>query len=77
MVDIIDVNDLKTMPWREFGVARSPCDWLQLQRLGQYVEFVAKPSLEYLRDNKHEFDLIFLDGDLRAATVYQKLPMAI
>ena len=41
------------------------------------VRFVAQPSLEFLAATEERFDLIFLDGDHSAVTVYREVPAAL
>ncbi len=76
-VDIIDVNDHETKPWIASGADQAPSDLLDSLGLDKLVEFVARPSLDFLRDTSDKFDLIFLDGDHRAKTVYKELPAAL
>ena len=76
-VDIIDVNDVVTEPWKESGVDQSPAVLLAELKLGHLVHFVAQSSLEFLRKTDERFDLIFLDGDHSASTVYKEVPAAL
>jgi predicted O-methyltransferase YrrM len=48
-------------------------------RLGAagWAKFVAQPSLDYLTTCGERFDLIFLDGDHAAKTVYREVPAAL
>jgi predicted O-methyltransferase YrrM len=49
-----------------------------LERLGwrSRVRFVRQPSLEFMRTTSERFDLVFLDGDHSAVTVYRELAAA-
>jgi predicted O-methyltransferase YrrM len=76
-VDIIDVNDPVAQPWSQFGASRSPRDLLTQIGCERMTEFVTRPSLEFLGSCGEAFDLIFLDGDHRAATVYREIPAAL
>ncbi|MCK9488769.1 MAG: class I SAM-dependent methyltransferase [Xanthomonadales bacterium] len=76
-VDIIDVNDPAAKPWLRSGSPCSPRDLLARLELDWAVEFIAQPSLTYLSGAERKFDLIFLDGDHSAATVYQEVPKAL
>jgi predicted O-methyltransferase YrrM len=74
-VDIEDVNDETAKPWLHHGAAASPAQFAAQLRLN--VEFVTSDSLGFLSSCKSEtFDLVFLDGDHAAATVYQEIPAA-
>jgi hypothetical protein len=42
-----------------------------------FVEFITDSSLSYFAKCKSRFDLIFLDGDHAASTVYQEIPAAL
>jgi len=75
-VDIVDVNDPRG-PWFEAGSQSSPKDLLKSQGLESLVEFVSSRSLDYLGQTTETFDLILLDGDHAAATVYQELSAAL
>ncbi len=76
-VDIMDVNDPATRPWAQFGSLLAPSDMIGQMGLSGRVRFVARPSLAFLAETSDRFDLIFLDGDHSAATVYQELPAAL
>jgi predicted O-methyltransferase YrrM len=74
MVDVTDVNDPITRPWGRFGAPKPP---KEIVNGLAPVEFVVSDSLDYLRCGTRRFDLIFLDGDHGADTVYQELPLAL
>lgn len=76
-VDVADVNDRISRPWEKFATKYSPAEMLQKMGLGSIVEFITKPSLEYFAMCERKFDLIFLDGDHAAATVYREIPAAL
>jgi len=76
-VDIINVNDRNEKPWLANGSPLSPSEILDELGLGDRARFVASRSLDYLQKTDCRFDLIFLDGDHSAATVYQELPAAL
>jgi predicted O-methyltransferase YrrM len=76
-VDISDVNSAEQRPWRNFGMEHSPAQMLEELQLGVSVEFVCDRSTDFARGSEEKFDLIFLDGDHSAGTVYQEIPMAI
>ncbi|TIM24349.1 MAG: class I SAM-dependent methyltransferase [Mesorhizobium sp.] len=76
-VDIEDVNDPVTRPWIGNGSRHSPADMIAQMGMPNGVRFVAQPSLAYLSVPGENFDLIFLDGDHSAATVYRELPAAL
>ena len=76
-VDIEDVNDPYRKPWIGYGSRHSPAELVSSVGLGDRVNFITRPSLDYLSTSDEKFDLIFLDGDHHADTVYQELPAAI
>lgn len=76
-VDISDVNDPISRPWRRFGAAMSPRDLVTQLGMGDAVRFVTAASTAYLAKARDRFDFIFLDGDHSARTVYQELPEAL
>jgi predicted O-methyltransferase YrrM len=73
-VDISDVNDPQVRPWEQVGMAHSPAE---LVAGLAPVEFVVSDSVEYLTKNDGAYDLIFLDGDHTAPTVYRELRLAL
>lgn len=76
-VDVADVNDPRTRPWRVHGALRSPAEMVRDMGFAPFVEFVTAPSLEQLTTCTRRFDLVFLDGDHAAATVYREIPAAL
>ena len=74
-VDVVDVNDTNAKPWAAFGAPLSPRELLQSIDV-EFVQFVRSDSLTYLRACTEHFDLIFLDGDHSAKTVYREVPAA-
>lgn len=76
-VDIADVNDPISRPWLRYGVKSSPIEMIGELGFGAFVEFVQDTSLRYLARCEHRFDVIFLDGDHTAATVYQEIPSVL
>lgn len=75
-VDILDVNSPKG-PWRQAGAGSSPKELLESQEVDGLVDFVEAPSLGYLEKTREKFDLVFLDGDHSAATVYREVHAAL
>lgn len=76
-VDIEDVNDPETGRWKTLGLPMSPRDRVAAICGGHPVRFVTASSLEFLDRCRHSFDLIFLDGDHSASTVYREIPGAL
>lgn len=76
-VDIRDVNDETTEPWRQFGSDASPRQKLSALGLDHLVEFRTGDSLQILSGLHKEFDMIFLDGNHRAPAVYREIPLAL
>lgn len=75
-VDCHDVNDAERKPWLKYGARHSPQEMVSLGGFREVVSFITADSLSYMRDCKMTFDLIFLDGDHAARSVYREVPMA-
>ena len=76
-VDILDVNDPANGPWRKLRLPHPPREMAARLGAASWTRFVAQPSLEYLTTSGERFDLIFLDGDHAAKTVYREVPAAL
>jgi len=76
-VDIADVNDETLMPWRKYGGQISPADMISALGCERWVRFVTGTSMDFLSTCDQKFDLIFLDGDHSAHTVYREVPAAL
>lgn len=76
-VDIRDVNCRQTKPWLRFGSEYSPWEMISCLDCSEMVEFITKPSVEFLEYDQMKYDLIFLDGDHSAQAVYQEIPLAL
>ena len=76
-VDVVDVNDAISKPWRQYGATHSPREMVQEMGYEDFVEFIHDGSLHYMANCGREFDFIFLDGDHGASTVYQEIPAAL
>ena len=76
-VDRVDVNDVVTQPWRQYGCRYSPVEMIDGIGFSQATKFVIANSLDYLRTCTVSYDLVFLDGDHRSDTVYQEIPLAL
>ena len=74
--DIIDVNDQVNKPWEVFGAPASPADLLNQIGYEDIVSFEIGNSIDKLSPPR-KFDIIFLDGDHRASTVYKEIPIAL
>lgn len=76
-VDIKDVNDPNKKPWLHLNSPHSPKELITQVGGGDFTRFVESPSLDFMRSCTEKFDFIFLDGDHRAFTVYQEIPVAL
>jgi predicted O-methyltransferase YrrM len=76
-VDISDVNDQATSPWLKYGSPHSPAELAQRLGLEDRITFVTCKSLDYFATCSDEYDLIFLDGDHAAHTIYREIPAAL
>lgn len=76
-VDIRDVNSTVEKPWLEYGTTQSPLEMIKDIKCDSFVKFITNTSFNFLKDNDDKFDLIFLDGDHSAETVYKEIPLAL
>lgn len=76
-VDILDVNDPAKGAWRAVGLNHAPRDFANQLGCLDRIEFVAQPSLDYMKSAPEPFDFIFLDGDHTAPTVYREIAAAL
>lgn len=76
-VDIYDVNDPVSGAWRKVGAPASPADMLARLGLGGIVTFHADGALDFMKKTAQRFDLVFLDGDHAARTVYAEVAAAM
>jgi len=76
-VDTQDVNCAVSGDWKRYGLMAPPREMIQAMGCGDLVSFVTEKSLTYLDRCKDKFDLVFLDGDHSAPTVYQEIPRAL
>lgn len=76
-VDIYDVNDPVKANWEYYGASDSPQGSLQKAGLGDLVTFNAHGALPFMQRTNETFDFIFLDGDHKAAAVYQEIAAAL
>ena len=76
-VDVIDVNSKKQKPWIKYGSKYPPEKMMKMIGAKHYVEFIVNNSIDYLRNCKKRYDLIFLDGSHLSNIVYQEIPLAL
>jgi predicted O-methyltransferase YrrM len=76
-VDITDVNDTIAQPWRQHGSTLAPLTMVERMGMSGRVHFATAASLSFMAGSADRFDLIFLDGDHSAATVYREVPAAL
>lgn len=76
-VDICDVNHITLKPWLEYGAIYSPMEMIKKLNCENRVTFVVDDSRTFFLKNQKKYDLIFLDGDHSALTVYQEIPMVL
>jgi predicted O-methyltransferase YrrM len=70
------VNDPLQGVWKQLGLSRSPKDFAEQLQCVDRITFHEGSSLEFMRTTRQRFDLIFLDGDHRADTVYKEVSSA-
>lgn len=76
-VDITDVNDPDERRIARLDPRSNPSQLLQASQVGSRVRFVVSDGLEYLKRAGDTYDMIFLDGDHSAETVYREIPAAL
>ncbi|MDP9009211.1 MAG: class I SAM-dependent methyltransferase [Pseudomonadota bacterium] len=76
-VDLRDVNDAATQPWRQYGSRSAPRDMIERVNCSDFVSFRAESSLTFLDRGDGDYDFIFLDGSHAAHYVYQEVPKAL
>jgi predicted O-methyltransferase YrrM len=76
-VDIRDVNDAKTEPWKQCHSKFSPKEMLEQINCSDRVEFITDTSLNFFSEQANYYDLIFLDGDHKGAVAYQEIARSL
>ena len=74
--DIIDVNDKDKKHWEIYGSPGSPASLLNSIGCKEIVTFEIGSSIEKLKLPRN-FNMIFLDGDHSAKTLYEEIPLAL
>jgi predicted O-methyltransferase YrrM len=72
-VDIEDVNDSPTAPWKLAGLPLSARQRIEEFNGRTEVTFVTAASLDFLEHTSETFDCIFLDGDHSEEVVFAEL----
>jgi len=76
-VDVEDVNDSAEAVWRRAGLPKSPRQMIEELNGKIETRFVTGDSRYFFANNNETFDLIFLDGDHSAETVYREIVGAL
>ena len=76
-VDIYDVNHPADGAWKKYQAPRALASMLEELGLDNRVTFNAEGALNFLKKTDLNFDMIFLDGDTAAASVYQEVSLAL
>ena len=76
-IDIRDVNSIEKKPWVKFGMKYSPMEMINILQLDNQVDFITDTSINFFKNCDKKFDLIFLDGDHSAKTVYVEIALAL
>ena len=74
--DIIDVNNEYKKPWKIYGSPQSPAKLIDSIGCGEIVTFEIGSSIEKMKLPR-KFNMIFLDGDHSAKTLYEEIPLAL
>lgn len=75
-VDVVNVN-APNGPYRKAGFPFSPSEMLNKFGGEEFTEFKVENSQKFLENTHQSFDLIFLDGDHSAESVYNEIPLAL
>lgn len=75
-VDILDVN-APNSSWKRIGLKKPPIEFAKDLECDEHITFVAQPCLNFMKETKRRFDLIFLDGDHTGGAVYQEVAAAL
>ncbi len=75
-VDILDVNDPQGA-WKKLGLSNKPSDYAKRLELSELIQFHTSDSCHFMRKSMDKFDLVFLDGDHAAASVYREVECAL
>lgn len=76
-VDARDMNDPISKPWLQHGTRYSPVEMISRMGCGYFAGFVTTAALDYMAACERRYDLIFLDGDHAAKTVYREITAAL
>lgn len=75
--DILDVNDEGKKQWKTFNSQNSPKDNMEILKIKFPVLFIKDSSINYLKNTKHTYDFIFLDGFHRSDYVYTEIALSL
>lgn len=75
-VDILDVN-APDGPWSSLGLDGCPQDFAKRLDCEDQITFVQSPCVPHMKNTNEKYDLIFLDGDHSASSVYQEISAAL
>jgi len=75
-VDIVDVNS-EGGAWRNGGLSKPPSRIVESLGLGDTVAFVVASAAKFLETDTGPYDLIYLDGDQSAASVYDEVARSL
>jgi len=76
-VDIQDVNDPSAGPWKEVGLSMPPMELASRLDCTDVITFETGASLDFMKKTDRRFDLIYLDGDIAALSVYRNIARAL
>lgn len=76
-VDIADVNHPDHGAWKKLELSDSPNGFAKQLNCSDIIEFHTGPCLDFMQGTNNKYDLIFLDGDHTAASVYKEVHAAL
>jgi len=72
-VDIQDVNDPTKGPWKDVGLPLPPIELARRLDCADVITFWNGASADFMKETNERFDLIYLDGDMAARSVYRSI----
>jgi predicted O-methyltransferase YrrM len=76
-VDIQDVNDPAAAPWKDVGLSMPPIELARRLDCADVITFQTGASLDFMKTTDRRFDLVYLDGDMAARSVYRNVAGAL
>jgi predicted O-methyltransferase YrrM len=75
-VDVLDVNGAAG-PWKDVGLSMPPMELARRLDCADVIDFTTEASLDFMGRTAERFDLVYLDGDMAARSVYRNVAAAL